>query len=288
MKRLAIYAHYGSSPPVAGHVLFCLRHLAELGFQICFVSNSEISPASEVPLKKFCERIIVRENTGLDFSMWQRGLAAHDLMKFEELLLTNSSIIGPLQPLAPLWQNPAVADCDFWGLTDNDEFKPHLSSYFLVFRQRVLHSPRFQDFWRTVLPYKNKAQVIFSYELGLSGWLEEGGFQWRAVFAQDEVISSYRHGRSFWERCRDNCRFLNHLYRNRELPGRSTTLIYPDQLLQRGMPFLKAALLRESPSRMKPPAAFSILEKSGLPAEILQELRREFPAVNGPAKTPMA
>jgi hypothetical protein len=46
------------------------------------------------------------------------------------------------------------------------------------------------------------------------------------------------------------------------------------------MPFLKIALLRESPSRMKPPTAFSILEKSGLPSEILEELRREFPAVN--------
>ena len=286
MKRLAIYAHYGSSSQVAGQVLFCLRHIAELGFQICLVSNSEISPASELALKKFCGQVIVRENTGLDFSMWQRGLAENDLAEFEELLLLNSSIIGPLQPLAPLWQNPAVAGCDFWGLTDSDELNRHLQSYFLVFRQRVLHSARFRDFWRTVLPYKNKTQVVLSYELGLSTWLVEGGFTGRAVYPQPAIIAAHRAGRGFWKKGRDKYVFLQHLYRNRRWPGRNTTLIYPDLLLQRGMPFLKTGLLRESSLRMNPPLAFALLEQSGLPAEILAELRREFPAVTGYAKSP--
>ena len=277
MKRLAIYAHYDRSPQVAGHVLFCLQHLAEFGFQICFVSNSEVSPASEAALKKFCDRVIVRENTGLDFCMWQRGLTEYDLAQFEELLLTNSSIIGPLQPLASLWQSPAVADCDFWGLTDNDEFTPHLSSYFLVFRQRVLHSERFREFWRTVLPYKNKWLVIFSYELGLSTWLEEGGFQWRAAFPQKQIIEAHRSSRGFLQRCGDRCRFLNYLYLNRQLPPRNTTTVYPDLLLQRGMPFLKVSLLHQKSSRITPSMAFLFLEKSTLPAEMVQELRRIYP-----------
>ena len=272
--RLAIYAHYGNSPQVAGHVLFYLRNLAELGFQICFVSNSEITHASETSLKKICERVIVRENTGMDFSMWQRGMAEYELSQFDELLLTNSSIIGPLQPLALLWQNPGVADCDFWGLTDNDELSNHLQSYFLVFRKQVLHSARFRNFWQAVLPYKNKSQVIFSYELGLSNWLKEGGLTGKAVFAQKEIISRYRNGCSFWKRCRDYYLYLTHQSR-----GRNTSVIFPDLLLQLGMPFLKTALLSESPSPMKPPVAFSILEKSSLSPEILEELRLEFPAV---------
>jgi rhamnosyltransferase len=282
MKRLAIYAHFGRSPQVLAYVHFFLQKIAGLGFQICFVSNSEISPESETILKKVCERVIVRENVGLDFAMWQRGIAEYDLLQFEELLLTNSSIIGPLQPLAPLWQNPAVADSDFWGLTDNDELKRHLQSYFLVFRKRVLHSKRFMDFWRSVLPYKNKWQVIYSYELGLSNWLEEGGFIGKAVFETKAIISSYhkaRASRSFFKKCRDY-----YLYPNHRKQGRNTTVIFPDLLLQGGMPFVKAALLNESPSPITPPVVFSILKKSGLPAEILEELRGEFPAVNDSAK----
>ncbi|MGA2243454.1 MAG: rhamnan synthesis F family protein [Verrucomicrobiota bacterium] len=255
-----------------------MQHLAELGFEVCFVSNSELSPESVGRLKQSCARVIVRENTGLDFGMWQRGLAEYDPAQLGELLLTNSSIIGPLQPLGALWQNQAGADCDFWGLTDNDEFKPHLSSYFLVFRQPVLHSARFRDFWRTILPYQNKFQVVFSYELGLSNWLEEGGFRWRAAFPQQQVIAAHRSGRGFWGRCLDRCQALSHLHRNRELPPRNTTLVYPDVLLQHGMPFLKVSLLQQSSLRITPPAAFSLLEKFNLPPEILQELRRTFPA----------
>jgi lipopolysaccharide biosynthesis protein len=243
------------------------------------VSNSEISPASETALKKNCERVIVRENIGLDFAMWQRGLAEYDWSQFDELLLTNSSIIGPLQPLAPLWARPEIAECDFWGLTDNNELQQHLQSYFLVFRQRVLHSARFRDFWRAVLPYKNKSLVIFSYELGLSNWLEEGGFVSRALFAQKEIIAMYRRRRGIWRKYHDY-----YLYLTLRGRSRNVSVIFPHYLLERGMPFLKIALLRESPSFMKPPEAFAVIEKSLLPADAIAELRQEFPLVNGRLK----
>lgn len=277
MPRLAIYAHYRPAPQVAGHVLHCLRHLAELGFQLCFVSNSQLSPASEALLKEFCERIIVRENTGLDFCMWQRGLAEYDLRPFEELLLINSSIIGPVQPLAPLWQNPALADCDFWGLTDNDEFTPHLSSYFLLFRQPVLRSARFLDFWRAVLPYQDKYQVIFGYELGLTKWLQESGFRWGAAFPQGPIVAAYRSHRGWFAKYRDQLQLLKYLRHARRFPPQNTTLLYPDLLLECGMPFIKASLLEQKSSRMNPAAAFALLEKYRLPAPVLDELRRDFP-----------
>jgi lipopolysaccharide biosynthesis protein len=277
VKRLAIYAHYSASPEAAGRVLFCLRGIAGLGFRICFVSNSELSAGSRTALATICERIIVRENTGLDFCMWQRGLDEYDPAQLDELLLTNSSIIGPLQPLASVWQSPAVADGDFWGLTDNDEFTPHLSSYFLVFRKPVLVSGRFREFWRTVLPYRHKAQVIFSYELGLSNWLAEGGFRWRAAFPQSGIIAAYRARRGLWGRCADRLRALNHVRRNRELPPRNVTTVYPDVLLQRGMPFLKVSLLHQPSLRFTPAEAFALLEQSALPPELVAELRRTYP-----------
>ncbi len=262
MKRLAIYAHYDSSPSVAGHVFFYLRKIAELGFQISFVSNSEISTASETSLKKICERVIVRENSGLDFAMWQRGLAEYDRLQFDELLLTNSSIIGPVQPLAPLWQNPAVADCDFWGLTDNNELNHHLQSYFLVFRKPALHSPRFADFWQAVLPYKNKPQVIRSYEAGLTLWFEEAGFKWKAIYSQYEIWRLFLRSRGSLRKAADFG--LRYDLKN----PLNTTLYAPDILLQSGMPFLKAALLKNCFSAANQRRAFAWLKKANLPAEL--------------------
>jgi lipopolysaccharide biosynthesis protein len=274
--RLAIYAHYADHSEVARHVVYYLERLRELKFDICFVSNSVLSPASEAGLRKLCDRVIVRKNTGFDFCMWQRGMAEYDLLQYEELLLTNSSIIGPLQPLAVLWQNPELGDCDFWGLTDNDDLKLHLSSYFLVFRQRALHSERFREFWRAVLPFKSKWQIVFSYELGLSEWMEAGGFTWRAAFPIKQMLKTHRSQCGFWGMCRDRALILKYLYRNREWPPQNTTLVYPEVLLECGMPFLKASLLHQKSMRISPAAAFSLLEKFRLPKDILVELRQRY------------
>ena len=187
MKRLAIYAHFDPSLQVARHVFYHLEQLGRLGFQVCFVSNSEIVPESQSQLARICERVIVRENTGLDFGMWRRALADHDLSRFDELLLTNSSVVGPLQPLAPFWQTPALSNCDFWGMTDNAIPAPHLQSYFLVFRRQVIQSLRFMEFWRSVLPYTDKVQLIWSYEVGLTRWLVESGFKWKAIYPQEII-----------------------------------------------------------------------------------------------------
>jgi hypothetical protein len=270
MKRLAIYAHYGNSPLVAGYVLFYLQHILELGFEICFVSNSELSPASETQLKQFCERVIVRENTGLDFSMWQRGLAEYDLLQFDELFLTNSSIIGPVQPLAPLWQNPALADCDFWGLTDNNEMNQHLQSYFLVFRKPVIQSPRFAAFWRSVLPYQNKLQVVHNYEIGLTCWLEEGGFKWKAAYPQADVWRLFKKKRGLART------LLNLCFRPNQKPLNST-LYAPDILLQCGMPFVKVALLNKIYCPANDRRAFAWLKNARLPAEIQKALESHLP-----------
>ena len=138
MTRLAVYAHFGESPKVARYVSYFLKELRSLGFEICFVSNSPISIESQSEISTLSQKFIQRENTGYDFSMWQAGLAEYDLSKVEELLLTNSSIVGPLQPLAQLFQNSSVKECDFWGLTDNDEGGRHLQTYFMVFRRQVI------------------------------------------------------------------------------------------------------------------------------------------------------
>jgi lipopolysaccharide biosynthesis protein len=192
-------------------------------------------------------------------------LAEYDLAKLEELLLTNSSIIGPLQPLAPLWQKSSMKQCDFWGLTDNDEFGRHLQTYFMVFRRQVIQAACFMDFWRSVLPFKDKQQVVQNYEIGLTRRLEENGFKWKAVFAQERMWSLFLRRRSFVKKIAD-------LYHHRGLPGRNTTALLPDLLLECGMPFLKAALLREAPCQISPKIAFELLEASNLPVEILEEL----------------
>jgi rhamnosyltransferase len=153
MKRVALYAHYSSNDVVAKHVFYHLLKLREFGFQVCFISNSPISFSSEELLKGICERIIQRENVGYDFSMWQQGLSHYERSQMDELLLTNSSIIGPFAPLACLWQRTELGECDLWGLTDNCDYARHIQSFFIVFRRNLIQSEAFARFWASVLPF---------------------------------------------------------------------------------------------------------------------------------------
>jgi len=267
--RLALYAHYGPCPQVARYVLHYVRHLRALGFETCFVSNSPLSRAGESEIAACCHRVILRDNLGFDFSMWQQGLSAYDLRQVDELLLTNSSIIGPLSPLATLWQNSRIKGCDFWGLTDNCELSPHLQSYFLVFGGRVIQSDCFARFWDSVLPYAEKDQVIRSYEVGLTRWLEQNGFAWASVFPQRVIRSRYTQRYGFLQRVRLRIE-------RRRLPRLNTTLCHPELLIEAGMPFLKTSLLHADNHYLCPRRAYALLEASALPAEILSDLRPDL------------
>ena len=261
MKRLAIYAHFGESAKVALHVFHYLGEIRSLGFEICFVSNSPVSPESRAELSTLCQKFIQRENNGYDFSMWQAGLAEYDLSEIDELLLTNSSIVGPFKSLSNLWQNPSLSECDFWGLTDNDEISPHLQSYFLILHKNVIQSDCFAQFWKSLLAYTDKDQIIRSYEIGLTIWLKQNGFTCKCLYPQSEVFSRYRES------------IPQDDFEKHGLPGKNTTLFFPDILIGAGMPFLKLSLLKDGSPRVSAKQAWALLQSVGFPNDIIEDLR---------------
>ncbi len=264
--RLTVYAHHSAIPEVALHVLYFLGELRKLGLTICFVSNSPLSARSVAKLNEVCDRIIQRQNTGFDFAMWQQALREYQLADVSELLLTNSSIVGPLRPLREIWQKAeSHPSWDFWGLTDNVELVSHLQSYFLSFRRPVLASPAFARFWEDILPFRNKWLAIFSYEVTMTGWLEENGFTSGVLFPKEEVWRCYRSGLGRARKVKD--RLLDEW-----LPGYNTTLFYPEILLKMGMPFLKLSLLTQGGARITAGQAHYLLQ-GRLPADVFEELR---------------
>lgn len=306
--RLALYAHYSVSAVVARHVLHHLRQLRQAGFNVCFISNSPVSAPCVTELEAVCGRIIQRENVGYDFSMWKAGLAEYDFSVVDELLLTNSSILGPFGALDELWKAPNLDQCDFWGLTDNCDCARHIQSFFFVFRRRVVQSDCFARFWASILDYTDKAQVIRSYEIGLTTWFEQNGFKWLTLFPQAKIWRAYLNskenenlppsrkqrlkqiltlgsGAENFPRFPHEDIWRKHLgvealnpraeryLRMRGLPGLDTTLYYPGILVQAGMPYLKAALFKPGNPYLSPRDAYAILKDHPMPQDALDELR---------------
>ncbi len=252
--KLAIYAHFSSSDKVLPFAWPYLDSLLKLGFEVIFVSNSAICNEDMRRLEAINATVLVRDNFGLDFGMWKAALERVDLASISELLLTNSSIIGPVLPLAPIFETARNWNCDFWGMTDNTEYSRHLQSYFIVLTERVLRSEAFKNFWKSVLPYQSKDQIVMSYEIGFTVWLQEQGYSWRPFVYQKDVWNAHIESQGLLRTMRDRWRAKGEGMGN-------VTLLLPDRLLELGMPFVKSSLLGYVGLSSKNPESARIIDR---------------------------
>lgn len=238
MRRLVIYAHFDAQDRVRGYVRKHLQALQALG-EVHFVSNSSLGEAALDLVRPCVVATHLRENRGFDFGMWAHVLLALDLEAYDEVLLTNSSVLGPFHPLQPILDRMDTPANDFWGLTGTQMLVPHLQSYFLLFRARVLRSEAFRRFWASVLPYRSKDALVLAYEIGLTQFLADEGFRWQEAFPRDTLrggwLKNWRVRGDLGARVR---RFVD------------PTLLYPDLLLEGGMPYVKVGLLERNPHQL--------------------------------------
>jgi lipopolysaccharide biosynthesis protein len=228
MNRVAIFAHFDAENEIKPYVAFYLERLRELCTRVVFATTARLVDGQLDGLCPKADRIIMPENCGWDFGMWKHALSQIDVGDADELVLTNSSVFGPIHPLAPIFARMEDEPCDFWGMTDNFEWRWHVQSYFVVFKRQVFTSEAVRLFWNSVLPYRSKEPVVMSYELGLTSFLVDSGFQ-PGAFLPTEMWTTWAERRRM-----DLSRRWN------------PTLFHPMRLLSRGMPFVKCALLRDN------------------------------------------
>lgn len=239
VRRLAVFAHYDAQDEIKRFIVDYLRALSGECERVLFISTARLSEGELAKIQGLCAEVVLRENIGFDFGMWRDAIERTNLEEWDELVLTNSSVFGPLHPLGPIFERMTSDPCDVWGMTENIEIAWHLQSYFLVFRRSLLRSPVFRQFWSGVLPFKDKNQLIRSYEIGLSRLLLDYGFKLGVAFPTAKLdvprvprIAVLRHD-GLWTRLRS--RRVN------------PTCGYPVELIQAGMPFVKAEVLRDNP-----------------------------------------
>ncbi len=233
-RRLVLFAHYDAQGEVKRYIQHYLRALRQVSSRIVFITTASLNAQSLALAGELSDQVLERPNVGFDFGMWRDALESVDIPAWDEVVLTNSSIFGPLFPLAKAFEHMAHQDADMWGMTENHELAWHLQSYFLVLRKSVFSSPAFGQFWSSVLPYRDKWQVVLSYEIGLSRWLLENGFRLQSYATTMSPPPDAS--------ARKPDRFAG-LRSSKSNP----TARYPTELVQIGMPFVKVETLRENP-----------------------------------------
>lgn len=255
MKRLLCYAHFDGNGQVKPFVKHALNAMQPYCSKTIFVSNSNFAEDDRVELLSVCSDVLVNNNTGYDFYMWKLALEKVDLSLYDEVVLMNSSIYGPVSDIGAVFADMAELGCDFWGITECFQLQPHIQSYFLVFRRRVIASQAFRNFWDGVLPYVNKSQVILSYEVGLTQWLWESEFK-SGVFCSFEELGNYCQATGKRLRRKDN-----------------TSVKHALELLNIGNPFLKRDAVRNQKVDMS--QALLYLQKHSYSAELINEQMRQ-------------
>ena len=128
------------------YVEHSVRRLREECDELHFVSTAPLPPTELARVRPWCTELRLRENVGYDFAMWRDVILGLGLSDVDELVLTNSSVFGPVRSLRSAFERMADVSCDFWGMSDSEQLGWHLQSYFLVFRRSALAHPSFLEF----------------------------------------------------------------------------------------------------------------------------------------------
>ncbi len=186
MKRLGIYVIYDVEGAVDPYIELVLKEIKRHLTHLIVVCNfPEIRKGREYP-EKYADEILCRDNQGYDAGAYKDTLlslsAAGVLEDYEELLLANDTFYGPLYPFCEMFQRMEQEACDFWGITRHPgntegiaDF-PHIQSYFLVFKRKLLHSREFFDFWDQLQYPENHLDAIRFFELGINRYLNCKGY----------------------------------------------------------------------------------------------------------------
>lgn len=187
--KVILYASYQTGDTLPGYVRFALKHLAETDFTVVLLTNErELSEETHTFLAENNIRLFLTENRGFDFGMWRRflkdlanrpgELASFD--RIERLLLVNDSIVYYQNKFAEFIQRAESSTADVVALTQNDEVRPHLQSFFMYIKQEALGA-----FYTHLLETPEQStfyDVVHRLEIGLARTFDEAEVQMAALY----------------------------------------------------------------------------------------------------------
>lgn len=190
-RKLILFAHYDPKDEVDDYVHFYVEKLYSLGATIIFVSGSpSLKKESAAKIFPYCSGIYTRRTLSLDFGSWhlawrQMKQKGWQLESFDQFLLVNDSVYGPLFDLQEMFSQ--FVGADMYGVTESREQGPHLQSYFLLWNLNQKTRSFIEAFWRDFRYVVRKQELIKRCELGLSEQARNWGLVQKAYISDAEA-----------------------------------------------------------------------------------------------------
>jgi lipopolysaccharide biosynthesis protein len=207
-KRLGIFFFYDKDGIVDDYVSYFLNDLKLSLDDLLVVCNGVLTPEGREKFKKITDKILVRENKGFDVWAYKEGMEYFGwdaLSNYDEVVLLNFTMYGPLYPFKNMFEDMNKKDLDFWGITvhhgyDFDPFgtikygyiPEHVQSSFICVRKEMLNSIEFKRYWDNMPPVTSYGEAVGFHEAIFTKEFSERGFKW-AVYVDTEDLRKHTY-----------------------------------------------------------------------------------------------
>jgi len=202
-NRAAIYVFYDKNGIVDSYVPYMLEALKTVCTKLVVVCNGIVNDEGKALLESITEDVIIRENEGFDAWAYKTGMEYigwDNLVKYDELVLLNDTVFGPIYPFEDMFNEMGGRNLDFWGITKHGQctnytgltrdgmFPEHIQTYFLAISKRMLSSVEFKAYWDNLRLLKSWNETVSFIEAQLTKHFADLGFKWDVYVNADKEL----------------------------------------------------------------------------------------------------
>lgn len=179
MSRLGIYVVYDKQNIIDRYAIYIAEELRKVTDRLIVVGIGTYEREQLDKLRYITKDVYTRDNKGYDSGAFKDAICEYvgwdEVLKYDELVISNDTFYGPFWGFKPVFHEMESQEADYWGLTlhpaiDDGEhhFPTHVQSYFLVFRDALLHDNEFRKFWDELKYPTNYDEARDFYEMAIS------------------------------------------------------------------------------------------------------------------------
>ena len=209
VNRLGIFFFYDADGVVDDYVTKLLDGFKPHFSEMTIVCNGKLNDEGKTKLSPYTNNLIVRPNKGFDVWAYKTAMESHgweNLAHFDEVVLFNATIMGPVYPFSEMFEAMDQRDLDFWGITKfhkvpQDPFgrspfgylPEHIQSHFHAYRRSLIISKAFQDYWDNMPPIEDYYDSVGLHESLFTKRFADQGFKWD-VYINTDDLENFTYG----------------------------------------------------------------------------------------------
>ncbi len=248
---VAIFVHWSYKDKVSQSDERLIKALADTFDNVLVVKNLNKSIRDNDSILQSQGNVyyFTRQNIGYDFGGYAAGvrILANQKDLISEILIINNSVYLTAPNLSETISKVRGMDANVTSMTNSNEIKDHLQSYFIHFDKACIANKYFWEYWENVETYDDKSLTIQNLELGLGSSMNKIGLSTDSVFDYSQVTNFAVSpiGLAIASPNRNESGFIHALTSVRNGTPLNPTHYFWFWLKELGFPFLKKDLLRD-------------------------------------------